>query len=104
MGDALTAVKKLKIFSPGTVPWQSIDDEIVAGRALGAIIEWENGFAHCVVITGTAKEDDGTEMVVVNDPAVDQEVQLIKYTDLLDNYSNVDARFGDCVDTYFTKK
>ena len=104
LGDALGAVKKLNLFSPGTVPWQKLDDEIAAGKVVCVVIRWENGFGHCIAINGTGKLDDETEMVVVNDSAVGMDERTIKYKDLLSNYFSGDMRSGVWVDTYLTKK
>jgi hypothetical protein len=69
LSPALTVTGNLVNRQPGTVPWSTIKGEILAGRVVGARIEWKDGSGgHFLVIRGVGGIGRRTKQLFFNDP------------------------------------
>lgn len=97
LDKALTRTNNFVSIQSGTIPWQSIKDQLENGLVIGARIGWSGGGGHFMTIHGVSRVGI-TQYVHIDDPIYGKSV--LTYDQYATNYQGS----GTWTHTYFTKK
>jgi hypothetical protein len=95
LDSALTRVGHLDRWASGAAVFQSLDDEVDAGRPVGIRVAWSGGGAHFLAVVGYL--EDATDYVAVDDPIYGR--SDVTYDTLTSSYQGS----GSWTHTYYTK-
>jgi hypothetical protein len=95
LDTSLTRVGHFDHIASGAASFQSVDDEIDAGRPMGLRVAWSGGGAHFLAIIGYL--EDAPNYVAVDDPIYGK--SDLTYDTLKTNYQGS----GSWTHTYYTK-